>query len=604
MERRVVPDTSVIIEGKLSELVENRLLENVEIIIPRAVLDELQAQASQGREVGFRGLEEIVRLRSLAEKFGVKISCVGERPTLEEIQLARKGRIDALIRDVAREHNAILITSDQVQALVARAEGLEVMYVEPEPPATRVRLEDFFTPNTMSVHLKEGVPPYAKKGKPGNWRLVKIRDKPCTKEELEYIIREVLSKARSSSDAFVEISRHGAMVIQLGEYRIAIAKPPFSDGVEVTAVRPIVKVTLDDYRLSEKLKQRLLERAEGILICGPPGAGKSTFASALAEFYRREKNAVVKTMEAPRDLQVSPEITQYAPLEGDFTKTADILLLVRPDYTIFDELRKPADFQVFVDMRLAGVGMIGVVHASSPIDAIQRFLGKVDLGVIPQVIDTVIFIKDGEVRRVYELSLTVKVPYGMMDEDLARPVVEVRDFETGDVEYEIYTFGEETVVVPIKRVNGEKLSKAGRRVLSLLRQFDSEAEVEMISNKLAIVRVRRELMPQIIGRNGKVISRLERRLGVRIKLVPKDERYSGARNIELVNYTVRETKSYLVFDFGREFSYRAVDIYVNGELLTTAQLDKKGRLKLRLDGELGRKLASALESGRSIKFFT
>ena len=64
--------------------------------------------------------------------------------------------------------------------------------------------------------------------------------------------------------------------------------------------------------------------------------------------------AIVKTMESPRDLQVGDEITQYAPIERDMQKTADILLLVRPDYTIYDELRKTRDFRIFADMRLAG----------------------------------------------------------------------------------------------------------------------------------------------------------------------------------------------------------------------------------------------------------
>ena len=54
-----------------------------------------------------------------------------------------------------------------------------------------------------------------------------------------------------------------------------------------------------------------------------------------------------------------------------------IYLLVRPDYTVFDEVRRTNDFIVFSDMRLAGVGMVGVVHASSPLDAVQRFIGKI-----------------------------------------------------------------------------------------------------------------------------------------------------------------------------------------------------------------------------------
>ena len=76
-------------------------------------------------------------------------------------------------------------------------------------------------------------------------------------------------------------------------------------------------------------------------------------------------------------------------------KTADVLLLVRPDYTIYDEVRKTRDFEIFADMRLAGVGMIGVVHANRAIDAVQRLIGRVELGVIPQVVDTVIFIDKG-----------------------------------------------------------------------------------------------------------------------------------------------------------------------------------------------------------------
>jgi len=59
------------------------------------------------------------------------------------------------------------------------------------------------------------------------------------------------------------------------------------------------------------------------------------------------------------------------------------------------------------------------------------------------------------VKKVYEIKLTVKVPHGMTEADLARPLVEVRDFESGDVEYEIYTYGEENIVVPVKEV-GEK----------------------------------------------------------------------------------------------------------------------------------------------------
>ena len=74
-------------------------------------------------------------------------------------------------------------------------------------------------------------------------------------------------------------------------------------------------------------------------------------------------------------------------------------------------------------------------------DAVQRFTED-ELGMIPQILDTIIFMYAGMVKRFYEISLTVKVPYKMTEADLARPVVEVQDFSTSN-EYEIYTFGEE-----------------------------------------------------------------------------------------------------------------------------------------------------------------
>jgi len=355
--KKIVLDTSIIIDGKVPEIIQK---ENVkEVIIPYATLDELQAQASKGREEGFIGLEEVKRIREVCKEKSVKLRFTGERPSIEDIKLAKSGRIDALIRDVAKEENAILVTADYVQALVGEAEGVKTLYVPSEIGKEELEFTKFFTSDTMSVHLKSGVPPLAKRGKPGNFSLVKIREEPCTDEELNRMIRQIIDVARTKEDAFVEINKAGALVIQLGEYRIAIARPPFSDGLEVTIVRPLVKLRLEDYKLSDRLMRRIEEKASGILVCGPPGSGKSTFVASLADFYS-SMGRVVKTLESPRDLQVGPDITQYAPLEGDFSKTADILLLVRPDYTVFDEVRKSKDFEVFADLRLAGVGMVGV----------------------------------------------------------------------------------------------------------------------------------------------------------------------------------------------------------------------------------------------------
>jgi len=71
------------------------------------------------------------------------------------------------------------------------------------------------------------------------------------------------------------------------------------------------------------------------------------------------------------------------------------------------------------------------------------------------------------IEQIYNLQLTVKVPEGMESEDLARPVIIVTSFLTKQVEYEIYTFGEQIVVMPLLGdADGEgKLQSKGKSTL-------------------------------------------------------------------------------------------------------------------------------------------
>ncbi|MGC9211735.1 MAG: KH domain-containing protein, partial [Nitrososphaeria archaeon] len=186
----------------------------------------------------------------------------------------------------------------------------------------------------------------------------------------------------------------------------------------------------------------------------------------------------------------------------------------RPDYTIFDEMRKTRDFEVYVDLRLAGVGMVGVVHASSPIDAVQRLIERIDIGMVPRIVDTVIFLQSGQIKTVYELNLSVRVPTGMSSEDLARPVVEVRNFETKQLEYEIYMYGDEKVVVPVGAVKN--------KIEEMISQYDKGAVIE-IGKKNVIIRVNRDVIGKIIGKGGENIEKIEKEVGKRVIIKPKKD---------------------------------------------------------------------------------
>lgn len=490
MPNKFACDTSIIFNGLIIDLIEDgELGENPEIFISSVVVAEVEYRTNIQKEIGFLGLNVLKKLRQYHNENKIKLHIVGKRPTREEIKMAPGGELDALIRESARVNGAILITSDRIQGDVGIFEGIQVMSVKEKLAPTEVtsvslKLIGFFDAKTMSIHLKQGLPPYAKKGSPGNWYLERVRDEVVSKSQIEEIAIEIVEFVREDAHSFIEIEKYGAVVAQLREFRIVITRPPFSNDVEITAVRPLVNLTLSDYSIDSRLHNRL-EKAEGILVAGSPGAGKSTFSAALANFYSKQ-NKVVKTLESVRDLQVKPEITQYTKLEGNLENSADILLLVRPDFTIFDEVRTTKDFQVYADFRLSGVGMVGVVHSSSAIDAIQRFIGRIELGMLPSIIDTVIFIEDGDISRVLTLKMTVKVPYGFRDKDLARPVVEVRDYKSKQLEYEMYSFGQDIVVNPIKPIH-PKSYKGLNGFLTERKAHNKRINLDIIVDKKKIV---------------------------------------------------------------------------------------------------------------------
>jgi len=640
----IVPDTSVVVDGRVSEqcVVSETQRERGEatpadadpdseavgetvagatVFVPEAVVGELEAQANDGRQRGWDGLEELQRLADLADEGTVDVEYVGRRPAEVERREAGEGAVDAVIRDLAEEHDATLVTSDVVQSEVARAEGLDVVYLEPHGQAVeQLDVEHYFDESTMSVHLRVGLEPMAKRGTIGEMTYQRIGETPMTEDDLTSLAHDVEESARASPDGFVELDEPGMTIVQFRDLRVAIARPPFADRLEVTAVRPIVETDLDDYEYADELRDRLAERQRGVLISGAPGAGKSTFAGAVAG-YLADRGFAVKTMEKPRDLQVDDRVTQYTELGGQMAKTADSLLMVRPDYTIYDEVRKTDDFEVFADMRLAGVGMVGVVHATRGIDALQRLIGRVELGLIPQVVDTVVYIEAGEIDTVYDVRTEVKVPEGLMEDDLARPVITVRDFETGRPAYEIYTFNRQVVTVPLDGDGASREESGTERIAKQEVEREIRAiahghvEVEIRDPNTAVVYVGEGDISQVIGKGGGRISEVENRLGIDIDVRTFSERPDGRGGPDSggsggagtgvsagtagETVTPEVTSRHVVIPVDG-YEGDTVEVQADGEYLFTATVSRGGEVQVSRGSAIAEELERAIDHGKSI----
>ncbi len=390
-------------------------------------------------------------------------------------------------------------------------------------------LDKYFDVNTMSIHIKEWLAVMKKSWAPWNRKPTKTEE-ILTKDQLSDLIDMIFNEVENRDDSFLEIDRSMSKVIQLWIYRIVITYPPLSDGLEMTVVRPVKKLSIEDYNLDEEVVDLLRNTSRGILVAWAPGSGKTTFAQALVELYNWDEN-VIKTVESPRDLMVPDEVVQYSFSHWTHEEIRDILLLSRPDFTIYDEVRNKPDFELYKDLRLTGIGLVWVIHATEPVHSIQRFIGTIEMGIIPQVLDTVVFIKDGQIWEILQLKLVVKVPHGMMSEDLARPVIVISSFFDKRDVYEIYTFWEQVVVVPTDAVDTKDWGTLNSVEKYAKESLDMELEeilghdfVSKITWQNSIkIYVPENKKWALIWKGGKNIIALEKELGFRIDVLTTDE---------------------------------------------------------------------------------
>ena len=209
-----------------------------------------------------------------------------------------------------------------------------------------------------------------------------------------------------------------------------------------------------------------------------------------------------------------------------------------------------------------------------------------------------------KISKVYDLELKVKVPSGMAEQDLARPVIVINNFEDNTPEYEIYTFGEENVIIPVsdtptKETGIKKLAED--KIRDIIGRYDANAKIEILSDSRIKIKVSPHVIPSIIGRGGSNINDLEKKLHLHIDVTERTES-DPISNFELP-FEYSESKSSIVFKVDQNHMGQKADLYVDGEFITSARIGRKGQIKIPKRSPNTHKLLNLASSKNEIQIF-
>ena len=331
-------------------------------------------------------------------------------------------------RDSDRLHALLIETVDEHQTRAQLGEGLQL--ADPERTVRRLAksigghgvltdlleradIEEIFVEGNRISYLEAG----------GTLRQA---EEPSTADENRHVVDQLLAATDRRLDASNPITQ--ARILD-GSARLTAVIPPISDRLSATIRRYALRresleslVGLGSLSEEAAIFLRLAMRAgASVLISGPPGAGKTSFLSALIDSIPQDR--CVRSCEEVRELQVPLLHGSYyesrpPSLDGsgeitlrDLVKTT---LAMRPDLIVVGEVRGAEAFELTRAVN-AGCGMACTIHANSASDALHALVNAA-LMAGENVPETV-------VRKVFSNSIDLVVHLGRREDQGARSIV-------------------------------------------------------------------------------------------------------------------------------------------------------------------------------------
>ena len=174
-------------------------------------------------------------------------------------------------------------------------------------------------------------------------------------------------------------------------------------------------------------------------------------------------------------------------------------------------------------------------------------------------------------------------------------MIVVRDFESGQAEYELYSYGEQIVVMPVSRDDKKPSWTLASREIEkeISHHVRGPFQVEMLTDSSAVIHVPHEEAARVIGKAGKNIDQIEKSLGLHIDVRTKDQPAMTAPRLE-------ETAKHLII-WLEGMAGESVDVFVGSEPVFTATVGRRGDIRVAKSSEMAKRIIKRIKKGEAIE---
>ncbi len=113
--------------------------------------------------------------------------------------------------------------------------------------------------------------------------------------------------------------------------------------------------------------------------------------------------------------------------------------------------------------------------------------------------------------------------------------------------------------------------------------------MEILNDNKVAIRVENDVIPRLIGKGGKTVQEVEKKLGIGIEVLPKIATLGKE-----VSFAVDETGAYIVFSLPEKIYGKIANFYIGEEYLFSATIGKGGKIRVDKDSDVGIEVLKAI----------